>query len=283
MATAYVNGRYMDLHEACVPVEDRGFQFGDGVYETVRIYSGRAFSLDRHLDRFEESARALEIPPPSRSEVEAILGELLARDGVQEGQFYIQLTRGRAPRAHGFPKEGQPTLVAYVQPVELPDPRLYQEGASAIVVPDLRWGLCHIKSTNLLANVLAKEKAHRAGAFEALQEREGFGITEGSSSNVFAVLDGVLRTAPEGPWILGGITREWVLRLAREQGIAVEERPFDRHQLERASEVFVTGTTTEIMPITRVDGRPVGDGRVGPVTRALMQAYSRLIADFRSS
>lgn len=283
MATAYVNGRYMDLDEACVPVEDRGFQFGDGVYEMVRVYGGRPFSLDRHLDRFEESARALEIPPPSREEVKAIFGELLARDGVQEGQLYIQLTRGRAPRAHRFPDEGKPTLVAYLRPVELPDPRLYEEGANAIIVPDLRWGLCHIKSINLLANVLAKEKARRAGAFEALQEREDFGITEGSASNVFAVLDGVLRTAPEGPWLLGGITREWVLQLAREHHIPLEERPFDRHQLARASEVFVTGTTTEIMPITRVEGRPVGDGRVGPITRTLMQAYRRLIADFRSS
>lgn len=270
----FVNGEWLAPGQARVSVEDRGFQFGDGVYEVVRVYRGKPFALRPHLLRLARSAREIELElPVPLEQLEEMVREAPARRGVEEATVYIQLTRGFAPRVHYFPEEAEPTLVVYASPVRRQPAALYEQGAAAIVLPDERWLRCDIKSVNLLPNALAKERARRAGALEALLWREGVGITEGSSSNVFAVRDGTLVTAPAGRYILRGITRDIVLELAREAGIPVQERFLSKEELLAADEVLVTSTTLEVMPIARIDGGAVGEGRPGPVARRLREAY----------
>jgi len=264
----YVNGRWVRPEEAVVPVEDRGYQLGDGLYEVVRVYAGRLFALDRHLARLKAGAEAIELPlPADAEELAAIMEEAPRRRGLQDGQVYLQVTRGVAARVHHFPPNVTPSLVVYASPPRPIDPALYEHGATAIVVPDQRWLRCDIKSINLLPNALAKERARRAGAHEALFDREGTGITEGASSNVFIVRDGTLMTAPPGPFILRGVTRDLVIELARDAGLPVLERFFSRDELLAADEVFLTGTMTEVMPVVRVDGQAIGRGVPGPVSR----------------
>lgn len=274
----YVNGSWVRPEHAVVPVEDRGFQLGDGLYEVIRIYSGQPFALGRHLMRLERCAAAIELPlPVGMTELEALVWEAARRRGVAEGQVYVQVTRGVAPRVHHFPAEATASLIVYAQPGRVPDAALYSQGASAIVVPDERWLRCDIKSTNLLPNVLAKEKARRAGVLEALLEREGKGITEGSSSNVFIVKHGRIITAPAGPYVLPGVTRDLVLQLALGAGVSVEERFFSREELLAADEAFLTSTMMEVMPLVRVDGCTIGGGEPGTLTRQLHEGLRALV------
>lgn len=274
----FLNGRYVPYEEARVPVEDRGFLFGDGIYEVIKIYRGRPFRLRDHLARLERSAREilLELPDVDWGGVVERLvrgGGLADRDAT----VYIEVSRGSGPRAHHFPPAGTPpTVLALARELPGVSPEFRERGATAITHPDLRWARCDIKSVNLLPNVLAKEKAVRAGAYEAILVRDGVAI-EGSSSNFFAVLDGAVVTHPEGPHILSGVTRAAVLGLARDLGYQVVEAPILVADLRRASELFVTSTTAEVMPIVRVDGEPVGDGRPGPVARKLCEAFLRLV------
>lgn len=270
----FVNDRWTDADGARVSVEDRGFQLGDGIYEVVRVYGGRPFALQPHLNRLSRSARELEMDLPlGLDAIGRIMEEAPRRRGLDEAQVYVQVTRGTAPRVHHFPDEITPTLVVYASPARAHAPEWYEHGAPAIVVPDERWLRCDIKSTNLLPNAVAKEKARRAGAAEALLLRDGVGMTEGSSSNLFIVRDGQLETAPAGRYILRGITRDIVLELARAEGIPVSERFFSKETLLEADEAFVTSTTMEVMPVTRVDGEIIGDGRPGAITRRLAEAY----------
>ena len=272
---AYVDGEFMDLAEARVSVEDRGFQFGDGVYEVVRCYRAAPFALDEHLGRLERSASAIELSlPEGRSVLRDVMLEAVRRSELPEAVLYVQVTRGWAPRGHAFPEAAKPTLVVTVRPARPAPPERLLLGVPVITVPDERWLRCDIKCTDLLANVIAKERARRAGALEAIMIRDGAYVTEGASTNVFAVRDGTIYTAPEGPRILSGITRSVVLRLARESGIPVVEDFFAPSLLTRAEEVFITSTTLEVVPCVRVDGLPVGDGKPGPVTRALASAYA---------
>jgi D-alanine transaminase len=279
MTTVYLSGRFVPLTEASIPLTDRGLTFGDGVYEVYRVYGGRPFRLKEHLDRLQRSARELRLALP---EVDwpALHAELLGRNGLEsaEATVYIQLTRGApASRGHAFPPAGTPpTLFVVARPFVPPPARLYAEGATVITRPDLRWGRCDIKSVNLLPNVLANQEAHEAGAWEAAFVRDGV-LTEGTHTNVFAVLDATVVTHPEGPRILGGITRNTVLELARDEGLRVEERPVLLAAVARATEVFLTGTSAEVMPVTSIDGRAVGDGRPGPIARRLLAAFRRLV------
>lgn len=279
MPTVYLNGQFLPYEQAAIPVEDRGFLFGDGIYEVYRVYRGRPFKFKEHMDRLARSAAEIRLSLP---EVDwaAVHDELMRQNGLEGGDaiVYLQVTRGAvAPRTHWFPPAGTPpTVLAIARPAKPVPEELREQGATAITHPDERWGRCDIKSVNLLPNVLAKQRAVEAGAYEAILVRDGVAI-EGSSSNVFAVVDGALVTYPKGPRILGGITREVVLDLARSLGLRVVEGPILVSDLGRATELFVTSTTAEVLPIVRVDGQPIGDGRPGPITRSLYEAFQRIV------
>lgn len=272
---AYVNGEFVPLDRAVVSVEDRGFLFADGIYEVIRVYDGRPFRLEDHLRRLEASARAIELPlPVPAAEIGRLAEELLARNGHREATIYIQVTRGPAPRHHLFPENPRPTLVIWTREHAGPSRQMVEEGVAAITVPDTRWAYCSVKTVGLLPNVLARQQAHRQGAYEAIFVRDGV-VTEATSSNVFAVIGGVVRTFPVEN-ILPGVTRTVVLELLQRRGVPVREEGVPLEEFRRAQEVFLTGTTTEVCGVVRLDGRPVGDGRVGPVTRALQEDFRRL-------
>jgi D-alanine transaminase len=272
----YLDGQFIPREEARVPVDDRGFVFGDGVYEVTRAVDGRLFAEPAHWERLQRGLRELKIDVGDRlgrDRLRAVSERLLRENDLGEGHatVYLQVTRGAAPRTHWFPPAGTaPTIYASAARFEIPT-AIRESGASAITLPDVRWARCDIKTVNLLGNVLAKQTAHEAGAFEALLLRDG-AVTEGSSSNAFGVLDGEIRTYPRSNYILPGVTREIVLGLARELGHAVSERPFHFQDLPRLEELFFTGTTTDVQPIVQLDGRPVGTGRPGPVARSLLAA-----------
>lgn len=273
---AFVNGRFVPWDQATVPIEDRGFQFGDGVYEVVRTYRGTPFELEAHLDRLDRSAKELRLSQPySRAQWIAAVEEGLSRARHREAKVYIQLTRGVAPRDHAFPAHTTPTIVMTIRELTPLAEQVRTQGVTACTCEDLRWGRCDIKSVNLLANVLAREEAKSAGVFEAILVKDGK-VTEGSVSNVMAVRNGVVATAPEGPRILSGVTRTVVLGLAKKAGIPVEERFLFLDELYRADEIFLTGTTVEVLGVVRVDGRTIGSGRPGAITARLASAWATL-------
>lgn len=270
----YLDGQFLPLSEARVSVEDRGFLFGDGVYEVLRASSGTLYAEAAHWRRLTSSCREVALALPD-TDLHALTLELLERNGLSgsEATVYLQLTRGAAsPRTHHFPPEGtRPTLYLSAAPFTHPWEARAQ-GVRAITHPDVRWGRCHIKSINLLPNTLAKQRAVEAGATEAVLVRDGV-VTEGASTSVLAVIDGALRTHPDGPSILPGITRDVVLALARQAGVPVQERPVRLAERERFSELFIASTTLDVVPVVTLDGLPVGTGRPGAVTRSLQRAF----------
>lgn len=272
----YLNGRYLDGAQASVSIGDRGFLFGDGVYEVTRSVLGELFEVERHLRRFTRSLAAVAIPfgADEVGRLPEISRTLLHEQGLDgDATVYWQVTRGAAPRTHAFPPSGaSPTVLVSASPLVVPH-ALRTRGATAITVPDIRWARCDIKSLNLLPNVLAKQRAVEAGADEPILVRDGV-VTEGGATSVFAVLDGILRTYPLSNYILPGVTREVVLELARALGLAVLEEPVLVEELKRASEVFYTSTTNDVMPVVRVDGRVVGVGRPGPIASQLQVALA---------
>ncbi len=268
--------------EARADIEDRGYQFGDGAYEVIRVYAGKLFLGEEHALRFERSLAELRIPfPDCRRRVLEGAKRLAAAEGIEEGIVYLQITRGASKRVHQFPVPApEAVLTGTASHLGRPEAAL-REGVRVLLAEDLRWLRNDIKSLNLLGSVLAKQSAKEAGCFEALLHRDGR-VTEGASSNAFIVADGVLRTHPADRHILWGITRACVLSLARDAGIPVEERAFTAEELLGADEAFLTGTTTEVMPVVSVDpgnGRPeaVGSGEAGAVTRELQRRYKELI------
>ncbi|MBI3611147.1 MAG: D-amino-acid transaminase [Nitrospirae bacterium] len=270
---AFVNGRFMPLARAKVSVEDRGFQFGDGIYELARTYGGRIFHLQEHLERLDHSAKAIGLSIVySRSRWKEILEKAHAQSGYPEAKLYIQITRGAAPRDHSFPKKSRMSVIVTVRKlVPLPS-ELREKGASVITAADLRWGRCDIKSVNLLPNVMARQKARSAGAFEALFIRDGL-VMEGAGSNLFAVIRGQIMTPPKGPAILPGITRDLVIDLACGARDAFVEKGIPLEELYGAEEVFLTGTTVEILPVVKVDGKTISNGRPGKTTLRLYQQF----------
>lgn len=270
--TVYLNGRFVPLEQAMVPIDDRGYQFADGIYEVIRVYGGRPFLMERHLDRLERSAAEIELPRPPREELEAAAAELLRRNGLSDAAIYIQITRGAIARQHLPPAGLRPQLVMTARPVPAPGPEQRRRGIAVITLPDDRWLHCNVKSVGLLPNVLGKLKASRAGCADAIYVRDGV-VTESTSSNVCAVFDGELWTHPANHLILHGITRGAVLELARAAGIRVREEAFRAERLGEAEELVLTSTILEVMPITQVDGRPVGSGVPGPVARRLQEAF----------
>ncbi|MBV8578899.1 MAG: D-amino-acid transaminase [Acetobacteraceae bacterium] len=275
---AYVDGRYLALYKRSIYPEDRGYQFADSVYEVVHLCNGRMIDESRHLDRLDRSLGALRIPPPmGRAALSKVLRELVWRNRVRDGLVYLQVSRGVARREHAFPvPPPKPTLVATVR--RLP-PFPTDAGAwagTAITWPDERWARCDIKSTALLPNVLAKQAARERGAIEAILVRSDDTVTEGSSTNVWIVDEnGTLRTRELGHAILPGCTRATLIALMHELGFAFEEAAFDGDALRRAREVFVTSATSFVRPIVQIDGVPVGDGKVGPVTLRLFELLTR--------
>lgn len=271
------NDRLIPRSEASVDIEDRGYQFGDGIYEVIRVYGGKPFYLAEHLERLEKSARAIRLPLPWDSGLLAEkLNQLVEANRLVEGTIYLQVTRGPAPRNHAFPEKAEPVLVAYTTEVPRPEAML-KEGIRTCTHKDIRWLRCDIKSLNLLGAVLAKQEAVEKGCKEAILVRDGT-VTEGSSSNVFIVREGTLYTHPADNLILHGITRAIVLKCAGEAGIPVKEEAFSVDALHDADEVFITGTMVEVCPVTHVDDRKIGSGVPGPVTRHLQQAFDEQIA-----
>lgn len=275
--TVYLNGRFIPYQEALVPIEDRGMLFADGIYEVVRAYGGRLFTPEAHIERLVSSAAEIGLQLPSSDELMRALTGVFERSGLQDSSIYLQITRGFAgPRSHSVPRDIPPTVFAAARPVPKPHPDHVQFGAVAITVPDRRWHMCHVKSVGLLLNTLAKQAAIDAGAQESLFLRDGV-LTEGSATNAFVVRDGHVYTHPEGPHILSGITRQVVLELCHEVGAPVRQEPVLREHLYGADEVFVTGTNTEVLPIRQVDGRTIGTGAPGEVTRRLQDAFERRV------
>lgn len=272
------NGIEMPLNEVQVSVLDRGFLFGDGVYEVLRVYRGQPFLESEHLDRFRRSLEKIAIVCQVDHLIERMWATL-GRSEVQEGIIYIQVTRGAAPRTHRFPPHDvPPNELIYVEPIEVDH---YSEartsGASAITVPDLRWKRCDIKSINLLANCMAAQQAAERGCLEALLVNDDGTVTEGSHTSVFGVRDGNVLTSPLSPSILPGITRGLVTRLASRCGISLHETSFTSGQIHELDELFLTGTTAEVLPIVRVDGIAINNGTPGPITRRLQQAYREYV------
>jgi D-alanine transaminase len=271
---AFVNGRFLPWKDATVSIDDRGFQFGDGVYEVVRTYRGAPFELAAHLDRLNRSVKELSLSQPySKAQWAQWIQQGLGQAGYEEAKVYIQITRGAAPRDHAFPPEVRPTVVMTIRELHPLSLQIRRDGVSACTCEDLRWGRCDIKSLNLLGNVLAREEARKAGVFEAILVKDGL-VTEGSLSNVMAVQSGTIVTAPEGPRILSGVTRTVVLGLAEKENIPVEERFLPVDSLYTADEVFLTGTTLEVLGVVRVDGRTIGSGQPGPITKTLAARWA---------
>lgn len=273
---AYVDGRYLRHDEARVHVEDRGFQFADGVYEVIRVANGLRVDEELHLDRLDRSLAEIGLAVPwGRPVLRAIIGELLRRNRLGDAILYIQVTRGAAPREHAFPADCRPTLVMTVRPARRPAPDLMENGVPVITIEDIRWKRADIKSVALLANVMGKQRAREAGAFEAWLVDGGGRVTEGTSTNAWIVTHGnALVTPPADHAILNGVTRRSVMAIARELGLAIEERPFTVAEALEAAEAFLTSTSSHILPVTRIDGRPVGDGSPGRITADLMRRYT---------
>jgi D-alanine transaminase len=268
----YLNGQYVPAGEARVSALDRGFIFGDGVYEVWRVVRGRLFEAARHQARLEHGLSELRITPPTDCSLERIvaIGErLLSESGLDdEATLYVEITRGAAARTHYFPVVGTPATMLVMAAAFSPSAARFT-GAKIITQADIRWLRCDLKTVQLLPNVLARQAATEAGASEAIFVRDGL-ITEGTHTTVFAVIDGELRTHPANHLVLPGVTRDVVIEMAREQGIDVRERAIGVDELPRASELFLTGTTTDVTPVTSVDGRAIAGGSPGPVARTLL-------------
>jgi D-alanine transaminase len=277
---AYVNGRYVPHADAVVHVEDRGYQFADGVYEVCEIWRGRIVDEARHLDRLERSLGELAIRMPvARSALRVILREVVRRNRIKNGMVYLQVTRGVARRDHAFPPPETPSSLVLTAKAVPParGERMAAEGIGVITVPENRWGRVDIKSVGLLPNVLAKQQAKEADATEAwFVDRDGY-VTEGASTTAWIVTsDGTLVTRPNDTGILPGITRITAAEVARREGHRIDERKFTPEEAKAAREAFVTAATTLVMPVVRIDGTPVGNGRPGPIASRLRAAFHDL-------
>lgn len=281
----FVNGEFVARADAKVSVEDRGYQFGDGIYEVIRFHGRRGLRLEEHLDRLTASADHLRIKnAPSKAEWLDVIKHLLEKCGIRDDEtevntLYQQVTRGDLPRNHVFPKQPVPPgAVAYFRRAPVYEADVRSAGIALSSQPDERWSRCYIKSICLLPVVLAKQAAVDAGAFEALLVRDRI-ATEGGSTNSFCIIKGELHTHPEGGHILSGITRKMVLEAAAIADVPVIERPVPIEEFRAAEEAFISSTTLDIMPATKLDHEPIGDGQVGPVTKKLMDALADIVHD----
>ena len=273
----YLNGKFMPVEEVRISPDDRGYQFGDGVYEVVTVYGRTPFALGEHLSRLEHSAQVIRLSLPySPAEWEHRIAEGVKQCGYDNCKVYMQVTRGVAPRDHLFPNHCNPTVFMTFREMVAVDDGLRREGVAAITLPDLRWGRCDVKSLNLLPNILAKQQAKEAGAFEAIFVREGI-VAEATASNVMLIRGGTVMTPQSNYRILAGVTRKIILDIAKKQGINVSEQPIESTELFEADELFLVGTTIEVVPVVSVDQKPVGTGSPGPLTQKIIACYQDFI------
>ena len=270
---AYLNGQYLAPDAAHVSVFDRGFVFGDGVYEVIPVFGGRLFRIGQHLARLDASCAAIRLRNPhDGGGWQAICTRLAESLGPTDQSIYLQITRGVAPRDHAFPPDATPTVFAYAQQISYPSPKLVADGVAAVTCSDIRWQRCDIKAIALLANALLRQEAIDQGAAEAILLRDGC-VTEGAASNIFIIKEGLIITPPKGPYILPGVTRDLLLELARSHGVPCAEATIHESDLFEADEVWLTSSTREILPVTRLNGKLIGDGRPGPVHARMFALY----------
>ncbi|MBD3110514.1 D-amino-acid transaminase [Bacillus sp. AGMB 02131] len=279
MGKVFLNGQFIDRTDAKIDIEDRGNVFGDGIYEVVRVYDGKLFTLEKHLQRLMRSAEKIYLRMPYEPEqIKAILMQLVKENDLELGIVYIQVSRGAAVRQHIFPGEDVPvTFFAFTKALKRPDAQM-KNGVKAKTAEDIRWLKCDIKSLNLLGNILAKQDAASEGCYEAIFVRDGF-VTEGSSSNIHIVKNGKVKTHPANHLILNGISRIVMLEQCEKLNITVEQSPFTENELLQADEAFMTSTTSEITPIVEVNGEKIGNGLVGPTTLKLQQSFESVIKE----
>ncbi len=276
---AYLNGQFLPREKACISIDDRGLLFGDGIYEVIRVIEGRPFRLDAHLERMDRGMRALELhlPVEERDAIPDIMHRLLDANDLKSGEatIYLQITRGLScPRTHAYsPGKNIPSVIITVSPFQ-PDYELQKKGAYVITGTDIRWSRCDLKTVNLLPNVMGASQVRNNDAFGILMVRDGF-VTEGFNNNVFAVINGRLFTYPDSPYILSGITREVVFEIAREAGIPLALTPVSEEDIMNADEVFLTGTTTDIQPVIKIDEKIIAEGQPGPVTRLVQREFCK--------
>ena len=273
---AYVNGTYRPHSQSVVHIEDRGFQFADGVYEVWSVFDGQLADYEGHMERLGRSLTELRIDIPMTAQaLGVVLRETIRRNRVRNGIVYLQVTRGTAPRDHAFPRGVAPSVIVTAKSIDLKKGEAQAErGAAGVTHPDIRWGRCDIKTVGLLPNAIAKQAAREKGAYEAILFDEMGMVTEGSSTNAWIVDEhGKLRTRDTQANILRGITRAAILKLVKEEGIELDERAFSVEEAKRAKEVFVTAASSFVMPITSLDGEKIGDGKPGPVATRLRQVY----------
>jgi D-alanine transaminase len=281
VSIVYLNGQFLPRAEAKLSVDERGFFFGDGVYEVTRVVRGRLFEWERHARRLARGLRELRIDAGLDLETIRSLQERLVRENEMlegQGTVYLQITRGAAPRTHHFPPAGTPATVFLSASPFVPPSEIRARGVGVVTYPDYRWSRCDLKTVNLLPAVMAKQFASDNDAFEAVFLRDAV-VTEGSHTNVFGVIGGEARTYPNSNYVLPGVTRDVVIELANELGIPVSETPIYRHEIASLEECFLTGTTSDVMPVVAIDGKPVGTGRPGPITLRLYEALARRLAD----
>ena len=271
----YLNGEFMPIEEARIPVLDRGFIFGDGVYEVIPVYSRRPFRLAEHLRRLQYSLDKVRIANPhSDAEWGRLANEIIQRNAGDDQSVYLQVTRGVAKRDHAFPKGVKPTVFMMSTPLVTPAPALVESGVACITAQDYRWLNCDVKSVSLLGNCLLRQLSADVGAAETILFRDGQ-LTEASASNVFAVKDGVLLTPPKNNLVLPGITYDVVLEIARAREFQVEVRAVTEAEVRSADEIWVTSSTKEVLAVTTLDGKPVGDGKPGPLFRRMHALYQQ--------
>ncbi len=269
----YVNGDYLPEEQGKVSIFDRGFLFADGIYEVTAVLNGKLVDYDPHMERLERSLGEIRMGwPCTKDQLKAMHLELAKRNGLKEGIIYCQVTRGAADRDFKFPKDVKPTLVAFTQSGQLVDNPNAVTGVKVITIADIRWQRRDIKSVMLLAPVLGKQAAYEAGAFEAWMIEDGM-VTEGTSSNAYIIKDGKVTTRGLSNSILAGCTRRSLFRLAKEHSVVIEERAFTVEEAYGADEAFLTSASQFVMPITEIDGRRIGGGQPGPVTRKLREIF----------
>jgi D-alanine transaminase len=275
MSTVYLNGDFLPEEDACVSVLDRGFIFGDGVYEVIPAYGRRLFRLQGHLERLQNSLDGVRITNPhTPDEWHYLIEKIIDANAGEDQSVYLQITRGAAKRDHAFPSDAKPTVLIMSNPMSAADTALLKSGVSAITTEDIRWIYCHIKAICLLPNVLLRQKAIDAQSAEAILIRDGL-ATEGAASNLFVVHEGIIRTPPKGPLLLPGITRDLVIELAAENQIPYEEANILEADLARAEEIWLTSSTKEILAVTQLDGKPVGNGNPGPLWERMYGLYQQ--------
>ncbi|MGE0278029.1 MAG: D-amino acid aminotransferase [Nitrospiraceae bacterium] len=281
MGTVYLNGEFLPLEQATISPLDRGFIFGDGVYEVIPVYGGRLFRLEEHLLRLDGSLAGIRLASPhTHAEWTRILHGLVERNQGGNQSVYLQITRGAAKRDHAFPRDCTPTVFAMSSPLAPLPAEIRQAGIAAITLPDIRWQYCHLKTIALLPNILLRQQALDSGAAEAILIRDGE-ATEGAASNLFIVRDGALVTPPKGPRLLPGITRDLIMELAAHHRVPQREAAISADDLVRADEIWLSSSTKEILPVTRLDGNPVGTGAPGPLWQHMIDWYQEYKRDYQ--